>query len=287
MKTIYYTKMQSIWNDFIILNKEELNEKNIELSDNFIKKICDRNFWIWSNGLLCIIKWKNTDFEYIMYNSNGLEIDISWSSLICYMKYIFFNGLSIKKNISIKAKMWIVNLSIENDMVTVDIWKPSKIKNFLYNTKKLWDRFPIIINNNEFIFTPIYILNSHAVIFLRDINIYWTKIEDIELKMYWKLIENRIDIFPEKTNVDFAYIRSSQEIDMRVWEKWIWETLACWTWACASVVVGILQWKLEKNKFIKVNLKWGFLEIKWSWDINNSVIMKWCAALVSDGVYFF
>ena len=285
MKKLHFTKMHGIWNDFIIVNKCELEEKNIDLNHEFIKKICHRNFGIWSDWLLLVCKWTKADYKYIMYNPDGSEAEMCWNWIRCYMKYLKDNNIIDKSDIDIETWVWILNLNIMDDVVTVDMWNPSKINNLLYESKKLWDRFPLKIENTEFIFTPVSMWNPHAVIFLRDINISWITISDMDLKKIWSLIENRVDIFPEKVNVEFAYVKSIKEIDMRVWERWAWETLACWTWACATVVAWILGWRLEKNVFIKVNLKWGILEIKWSWNIKDPVIMKWGAEIVFEWVY--
>ena len=286
MKKINFTKMHGIWNDFIILNNCELELKSIELNKEFIQKICDRNFWIWSDGLVIIDKWIKTDFKYVMYNPDGSKAEMCWNWIRCYMKYLTDNGIINRNSIDVETWIWILNLSIKDDIITVNMWKPSKIEKLVYTTKKLWDKFPIKIENKEFIFTPVSMWNPHAVIFLRDINISWVTIENIDVKKYWSLIENNTDIFPNKTNVEFIYVKTSKEVDMRVWERWAWETLACWTGACAAVVAWILWGRLEKDKFIKVNLKWGVLEIKWSWDEKDSVIMKWWAEKVFDGIYF-
>ena len=203
------------------------------------------------------------------------------------MKYLFDKGDLNKSDVSIATWIWDLNLSIDNNIVTVDIWAPSKIKKLLYHTKKLWDRFPIKAENAEFIFTPISIWNPHAVIFLKDIKIVWVTIKNIGLKKYAPLIENNQNIFSEKTNVEFAYIKNSREIYMRIWERWIWETLGCWTWACAAVVAWILCGRLEKNKFIKVILKWGVLDVKWSWNEKDWVIMKWKSEMISEWVYYY
>ena len=44
--------------------------------------------------------------------------------------------------------------------------------------------------------------------------------------------------FPEKTNVEFAWVRSRSAIDVRVWERGVGETLACGTGACAVAVAA-------------------------------------------------
>jgi diaminopimelate epimerase len=46
------------------------------------------------------------------------------------------------------------------------------------------------------------------------------------------------DLFPERTNVEFAKVISKNEIEMRVWERGSGETLACGTGAGALCVAS-------------------------------------------------
>jgi diaminopimelate epimerase len=94
-----------------------------------------------------------------------------------------------------------------------------------------------------------------------------------------------VDIFPKKVNVEFINILSRTHIQMRVWERWTWETLACGTGACASVVAGILAGKLEKNMSIRVSLQWGDLYVSWSGNPLESVMMSGPAVTVFDGEF--
>ncbi len=63
MKKLPFTKMHGIWNDFIILNQSDLDNLSIELTEKFVQKICNRNFWIGSDGLLIVDKWKKQNLN--------------------------------------------------------------------------------------------------------------------------------------------------------------------------------------------------------------------------------
>ncbi|MCH8538574.1 MAG: diaminopimelate epimerase, partial [Alkalimonas sp.] len=67
--------------------------------------------------------------------------------------------------------------------------------------------------------------------------------------------------FPERANIGFMQILSPQHIKLRVWERGVGETLACGTGACAAVVVGQLQKKLQQQ--VRVDLPGGSLTIRW------------------------
>lgn len=281
MKELKFTKMHWIWNDFIVIEDLYLKENNIILDEKLIQKLCDRHFWIWSDWVIIIEKWIKTKFKYRMFNPDWTEAEMCGNWIRCYMKYLLNNNLYDKKEINIETWAWILNLTIDDNVVTVDMWKPKKIKWLGCENLRLWDKFFIKVDYKNFAFIPISMWNPHAVIFTK-----YSNDEHFDIIKYWKAIEENTDIFPQKTNVEFVDVISDVEISMRVWERWAWETLACWTWACASVVAWILDWSLEKNKFVKVNLIWWILEVMWSWNENDHVIMKWVAETVFKWVYF-
>ena len=104
-------------------------------------------------------------------------------------------------------------------------------------------------------------VNPHFVIFVsKDDN------PMVLAKKYGPYIETREE-FPEKTNVEFVKIISPKEIELAVWERGCGITLACGTGACASVVAGILNNKLEQS--VVVNLPGGKVHIDWEGSKNN------------------
>jgi diaminopimelate epimerase len=67
--------------------------------------------------------------------------------------------------------------------------------------------------------------------------------------------------FPKRTNVGFMKVRGADEIDLRVWERGVGETLACGTGACAAVVAA--RAKNLVGDDVRVNLPGGQLMVSW------------------------
>jgi diaminopimelate epimerase len=88
--------------------------------------------------------------------------------------------------------------------------------------------------------------------------------------------------FPQRTNAEFAFVRSRQEIDLVVWERGAGLTLACGTGACATVVAAILTGRCDEGPAVKVNLPGGALSIRVMPELSN-VKMHGPAKLVFDG----
>lgn len=273
MKKIVFSKMHWIWNDFIVIKSSDLEEKNIELTKSLVQKMCDRNFGIWSDGIVIITKGDSTEFKYHMYNPDWSEAEMCGNGIRCYMKYLLDEKLTSSKNVDVETGAGVLKLEIDDEnIVTVDMWKPQLTSHENINNK-------IESSGREFSFSEVSMWNPHCVIYLEE-NIW-----DFDLNKFGAPIESNTSIFPNKVNVEFIRKISETEIDFRVYERGAGETLACWTGACASVVAWINLWFLAKNTEIKVNLQGWNLFIKWSWNLRDSVIMKWEAKSVFEGEY--
>lgn len=86
--------------------------------------------------------------------------------------------------------------------------------------------------------------------------------------------------FPEKTNVGFMRILDRQNIELRVHERGVGETLACGTGACAAVVCGQQSGLLDER--VTVSLPGGQLVVSWAGD-REPVWLTGNAELISEG----
>lgn len=276
IRKLHFTKSEWTWNDFVILDFFDWKLDWFELTAKIIRKICDRNFGIWSDWIVIVYNWVNHKFAYRMFNPDWSEAEMCGNWIRCYMKYLLYKWYLWENKTFVETKKWVLHLSLINGLVVVDMWKPILIDENIPVVKNVRK---VISKDREFDFTPISMWNPHAIIFLQD-DLY-----SFDLINYWKPIESNTTIFPNKMNVEFINVNSKNDINMRVFERWAWETLACWTWACASVVAWIINWYLDKSKQTTVHLKWGDLNISWAWWIDDSVIMSWPANIVFEGEF--
>lgn len=277
MKTLAFTKVQWTWNDFILIDNLDKKLEKINLTQNLIAKMCDRNFWIWSDWLLIIEQSSLADYKYTMYNSDWSKSEMCWNWVRCFMKYLIFKWLE-KSWDSIKIETWVWILTLKYDwwLVEVDMWAPIlERKSILISVENT----SILSKDREFEFIWVSMWNPHCVIYLdEDLNLF-------DLEKYWPPIENNLEYFPNRINTEFVQFINSMHIKMRVWERGCGETLSCGTWVCASTVAWILLWKLEKGKDILVDIKWWQLIVNWSWEKWDRLIMKWSAEIVYEGGY--
>jgi diaminopimelate epimerase len=87
-------------------------------------------------------------------------------------------------------------------------------------------------------------------------------------------------LFPQRVNAGFMQIIDPHQIKLRVFERGSGETLACGTGACAAVVAGIQQGRLQSP--VKVSARGGELNIAWQGG-DTPVMMTGPAVTVFNG----
>ncbi len=258
---IKFEKWQGIGNDFIILFDD------IATSDLAIK-MCDRNFGVGADGLFCPTKSDIADIGWKFYNSDGTIAQMCGNGIRCFAKFVRKYNLINKDKFSVETLRGIVTPEIlENGNVLVDMGEP------IFEPEKI----PVNTDSSQkfivqgFVASAVSMGNPHCVIYCEDDS-------EIQAKAFGKSIEND-PMFPQKTNVEFVNIISSNRIKMNVWERGCGITLACGTGACASVVVGVK--KMLINNVCDVVLPGGVLNVEYRND--NHVYLQGDAKCVFEG----
>ncbi len=243
---IYFTKMHGLGNDFAVIDNID---GNVSLSTDEIRKLSDRRFGIGFDQLLMVESStsKDADFRYVIFNADGSEVNQCGNGARCFALYVQKKNLSYKNPLSVETNSGIMTLTINSDdSVLVEMGEP----NFLPS------KIPLNINETTseymvegFKVGALSIGNPHAVLILDDI----TDINSTALKI--QSSKN----FPEGVNVGFMKILSKDEVQLRVVERGVGETLACGSGACAAGVVAI-QKRWAQNP-VSVLMDGGMLTI--------------------------
>jgi len=250
---IYFMKMQGLGNDFIVIDNIE---GNICLSIEEIRQLSDRHFGIGFDQLLMVesATTKGVDFRYVIFNADGSEVSQCGNGARCFALYLQKKDLTKKNTITVETKSGKLVLTINQDnSVRVEMGEPNFVPS----------EIPFITQSQAIEYSlegqkvgVLSIENPHAVIILKDIDT-----EDI------KAIASRLqnsDYFPESVNVGFMQILDRNEINLRVIERGVGETLACGSGACAAVIHGIQLGLLEDK--VKAHLKGGDAFVEYNGD---------------------
>ena len=256
-------KMDGLGNDFIIIDNRD-RDKDINLTQDQIIKICDRNF-IGCDQLIFINKSENSDGSLKFFNSDGGISGACGNGTRCAAELIAKENN--KKQIYLNTMSG--NLKSEimgNNIVTTEIgpaktkWDQIPLSKEL-NTKNLNMKIIDIKKNELRGGTAINVGNPHIVFFVRDINSF-------NIIKIGPEIENH-ELFPEKINVTLASVINKNLIKINVWERGAGNTKACGTAACATAVAGKINGLTENN--VDIEFLKGKLSIKI--DEKNSIHM--------------
>lgn len=272
---MHFYKMHGCGNDYIYFNcfEEKINNPN-ELA----MKLSNRHTGIGGDGIVLILPSEVADCQMRMFNIDGSEGKMCGNAIRCVATFLYTKNIVKKAVICIETLSGIKEcaLEIENNKiqsVTVMMGKASFEPN---DIPVLWNG-PFIeqivkIQNHKYIGTALSVGNPHLVLFLDDI-------KNLDLNTIGPDFEH-YSLFKEGVNTEFIKVLSSTEIEMRVYERGSGETMACGTGACASVVAGIETGKLDPEKWIKVHLLGGILNILYK---DGFIYMNGPATFVFEG----
>jgi diaminopimelate epimerase len=288
MRKIEFSKLNGQGNDFILI---DATVNHIKLSGDRITRMCDRNFGIGADGLILVRPSKVSDLKMDYYNRDGSTAEMCGNGIRCMARFAYENNLISKnsKNFDIETLSGIkkIFLNIEGDKVKnikVNMgspgFKPGNIPVKVGDNKiKEILNYKIKINSKEFVINCVSMGNPHCVIFLED-NI---DLGTFPVELWGPIIEHH-KIFPNKINVEFVRVENNKEMNVRIWERGVGETLACGTGASAAAVCAIKLKKVITNK-VTVNVRGGNLII--TWDLRDNIIyMEGKVEHSFDGRYF-
>ena len=239
-------KMDGLGNDFVIIDQRH---NHIELTNDQIKKICNRNF-IGCDQLIYIKKNEKIDADMKFYNSDGSVSGACGNGSRC-VAYLLSKEINKNKII----------LGTESGNLESKILEEKLVETKLGLAKTNWNEIPlaeesdtinlnykIVDNNNKEHFggTAVNVGNPHVVFFVNNI-------EDFNLEKIGPEIEND-KLFPKKCNVTLAKIINENHIKVKVWERGAGLTKACGTAACAAAFAAKINGKIKNKTEIEFEL---------------------------------
>jgi len=281
---ISFVKMHGLGNDFILIDCLSKSLGDSSFLSYLAKKLCDRNFGIGADGLILILPSSKADLRMRIFNFDGSEAQMCGNGIRCFAKYAYENKLVSKIKFTVETSAGTITPELifkdkEISGIIVDMGIPKlKRREIPMNGEDT----PIVVDETlkinpeqAFKITCVSMGNPHCVTFVNDV-------QSIPVDEIGPKIENH-SFFPEKTNVEFIQVLNRKEINFRVWERGVGETLACGTGACAALVAAVLNNKTDRKATI--HLPGGDLDIQWADD--RHVYMTGPAELVFRGEMTF
>ena len=250
-----FSKMHGLGNDFMVI--DGVSQK-VRLSPEKIRQLADRHFGIGFDQLLVVEapESPDVDFRYRIFNSDGGEVENCGNGARCFAVFVRDRKLTGKNLITVETAGGMMTLQItENGEVCVNMGVPRLVPAEIpFKAEAQSLTYSLAVDGTTLEISAVSMGNPHAVTLVDDV-------ATAPVATLGPLVE-RHTRFPQRVNASFMQVVSSDEINLRVFERGVGETLACGTGACAAVVAGNLRQLIGNN--VKVNLPGGSLRISWA-----------------------
>jgi diaminopimelate epimerase len=269
-----FTKMHGLGNDFVVI---DMITQRLRLTTDQIRALADRHFGVGFDQLLMVEAPTDpeVDFGYRIFNADGSEVSQCGNGARCFARFVRERRLTQKTHLRVQTASGIIELKIDsNDWVTVNMGQPRFSPEMIpfIAEQDVLDYTVNLKDGSAVTLSVANMGNPHAV--LRVDNVDTAAVEKIGAEL------ERHERFPERVNVGFLQVVSSQQARLRVFERGSGETLACGTGACAAAVTGIRHGWLQSP--VTITLPGGDLEITWAGE-GHAVFMRGPTAKVFDG----
>jgi diaminopimelate epimerase len=262
---ISFTKMQGAGNDFVVLDE---TQGRLSLTVAQYRFLADRHFGVGADQILSVrpSPEPGIDFEYIIHNADGTEVEQCGNGARCFARYVHDRGLTHKTTIRVQTQGGIIEPTLlEDGRVTVDMGAPSfDLHSLPFEASGLqpevdgnWKKWPLAlsdIDHSAICFVALVSIgNPHAVQVVADVDTAPVLAQGPLIERHWR--------FPKKVNAGFMQVQDRRHVRVRVFERGAGETLACGTGACAAVVAGIRLGLLDAC--VEVQTRGGTLTVAW------------------------
>ncbi len=267
-----FHKMHGAGNDFVVLDGIR---QQVKLNPQQLRLLADRHFGIGCDQILLVeaADHPQADFKYRIFNADGSEVEQCGNGARCFARFVFEQGLTDKKAITVETLGGLIMPRLEDDgRVTVDMGSPVFDPASIPFQGEGSPVETLTVDDQAYQISALSMGNPHAVLFVEST-------EDAPVNSLGATIENH-PRFPKRVNVGFAQVANRHQIKLRVFERGAGETLACGSGACAAAVAGIRRGLIDSP--VNIITRGGTLTIQWAGD-NHNVLMTGPACTVFSG----
>jgi len=250
-----FVKSHALGNDYIVLDPANLM---FPLTFETVRLICDRHLGVGSDGILARVPSSKADFGLRIYNPDGSEAEKSGNGLRIFARYLFDHGLLKSPEFTVetpggivKVTMHVVNGSVQR--ITVEMGTATFLSERIPVTgpaREVVNEY-LDVDGQRLTITAVSVGNPHCVVFV-------PQLEEVELQRMGPLLEHH-PIFPSRTNVQFAEVKSRKRVAILIWERGAGHTLASGSSACAVAAAAVRKGIADRD--LTIAMQGGDLQI--------------------------
>jgi diaminopimelate epimerase len=267
---IKFTKMHGLGNDYLLIDAMKEAPPPEDRLSAIARAMCDRHFGIGADGIILVQTSRVADFRMRILNSDGSEAEMCGNGVRLFARFVFERGYIRERDMEIETGAGIIrpHLRLRGGKVSgvrVDMGEPRLRRSEI--PMKGADQERVVgerlrVAGRRYDFTAVSMGNPHCVIFVDDVG-------KVKMEEIGPAIEHH-ELFPRRTNVEFAHVIAEAEIEMRVWERGAGETLACGTGSSATLVAAVLNERSSRK--VTMHLRGGDLKVSWNREDNHVFI---------------
>jgi len=258
-KSIPFTKASACGNDFLIIEGEAVSGDLRAIS----RRLCDRHNGIGADGVEWLFPDAAGDTRAQLFNADGSEAEVSGNGTRCVAAYLC--AQQNKKEVIVLTGAGPKTCRLTGQQGTTfefeaDMGEPVVAGELAIET--MWVRA---------VGTKVSMGNPHFVIFVDGFQEGWQR--------QAALIATQ-PAFPQGTNVEYVVARGPNEIEIRLFERGVGETLSSGTGSCAAAVAAIASRRGASP--VKVIAPGGAQTVCWE----GRAFLQGPATLICRGEFF-
>lgn len=261
-KTIRFTKASACGNDFLIIPSAEVPGDLGILT----RRLCDRHNGVGADGVEWLFPDSESDVMARLINADGSEAEISGNGTRCVAAEIC--SQSEKTKVVIRTGAGLKTCRLIQDR------RPTFEFEAAMGAAIVGEQLTILAESLRVIGTRVSTGNPHFVIFVENLPENWQR--------QAALIQAQPQ-FLQGTNVEYVVIRGPSEIEIRLFERGVGETMSSGTGSCASAVAAIASDRV--NSPVRVVAPGGPQTVRWEKELNQ-VYLCGPATLICRGEFF-
>ena len=262
---IPFAKGHGLGNDYIVIEEADLEHP---LSPEAIRRICDRNRGVGSDGILLLVPTRRADFGLRIFNPDGSEAEKSGNGLRIVAKYLWDHGRATIETFTVETKGGVVEcrchvLSGRVNFVTVEMGHATFRAPEIPMTGPDRDVVGVplqLADGTLLTVTALSVGNPHCVTFV-------AQLDEAECRRLGPQIEHH-PAFPNRTNVQFARVRARDAVDILIWERGAGYTLASGSSSCGAASAAVRNGLCDPGR-VRVRMPGGELviEVRPDWSL--------------------
>lgn len=223
--------MHGCGNDFVLI------QGPLELDPVRVRALCDRRRGIGADGVIVITPGVAERQAVVVHNADGSIADACGNGYRCVARYLLDRADA--RSCELETPGGIVRARRDPAGIALDLAAP-----------ELGDALTLEHGGAWLPARRVRVGNPNVVVFVDDV-------AEIDLPTLAGAAREQAG----PANVEAVAVRSSSELELRVEERGVGETLACGTGSCAAVAAALADGRLEADRPVGVTLPGGRLVV--------------------------